>query len=231
MTLMLGDPAPNFTADTTQGWINFHDWLGDSWGILFSHPADFTPVCTTEFAAMARLQPKFEMRSVKVIGLSTDDLQSHHEWVKDIERTLNVRITFPIIADPDRIIADLYRMSYTVVFEGERGSQAVRSVFMIGPDKRVKLILTYPDSTGRNFKEILRVVDSLQLTERCGVATPADWNSGEDCLIPPDVSTDEAARRFPAGCVEIRPYLRYTPQPNPRAITSMPRDLIGGRTR
>ena len=217
MSLMLGDLAPDFTAETTHGRIRFHDWLGDCWGILFSHPADFTPVCTTEFGAMSRLKPAFDKRGVKIIGLSTNDLETHHQWIKDIEETQRTSVLFPIIADADRNVSDLYRMLYSVMREGAGESRAVRSVFIIGPDKSIRLTLTYPDSTGRNFQEILRVVDSLQLADRCGVATPADWRQGDDCLIPEEVPAHEVARRYPLGSVEIKPYLRYTPEPDRRA--------------
>ncbi|MBQ0735899.1 peroxiredoxin [Aquimarina celericrescens] len=208
--LRLGDEAPNFTAQTTEGEINFHDWLGDSWGILFSHPADYTPVCTTELGTVAKYTDEFNKRNVKVTALSVDGLESHHGWIKDINETQSTTVNFPIIADEDRKVSELYDMIHP-----KADSQlTVRSVFVIGPDKKIKLTLTYPASTGRNFDELLRVIDSLQLTAYHKVATPANWNQGEDCVIVPSVTTEEIADLFPKGHKEIKPYLRMTPQPN-----------------
>jgi thioredoxin-dependent peroxiredoxin len=210
MSLRLGDIAPDFTAETTQGTINFHEWLGNSWGMLFSHPADFTPVCTTELGKTALLKDDFAKRGVKVIAVSVDDLASHGKWVPDIEEVNGVTVNFPIIADADRNVADLYDMIHPNASE----KATVRSVFIIGPDKKIKLTLTYPASTGRNFTELLRVIDSLQLTANYQVATPADWKDGEDTIIVPAVSTEDAITKFPKGVRVVKPYLRYTPQPN-----------------
>jgi thioredoxin-dependent peroxiredoxin len=210
MSLRLGDIAPNFTAETTQGTINFHEWLGDSWGMLFSHPADFTPVCTTELGKTALLKDDFAKRGVKVAAVSVDDLASHGRWVPDIEEVNGVTVNFPIIADADKNVATLYDMIHPNASE----KATVRSVFIIGPDKKIKLTLTYPASTGRNFTEILRVIDSLQLTANYQVATPADWKDGEDTIIVPAVSTEDAITKFPKGVRIVKPYLRYTPQPN-----------------
>jgi alkyl hydroperoxide reductase subunit AhpC len=210
MSLRLGDIAPDFTAETTQGTINFHEWLGDSWGMLFSHPADFTPVCTTELGKTALLKDDFAKRGVKVIAVSVDDLASHSKWVPDIEEVNDVKVNFPIIADADRNVATLYDMIHPNASE----KATVRSVFIIGPDKKVKLTLTYPASTGRNFTELLRVIDSLQLTSNYQVATPADWIEGEDTIVIPAVSTEDAILKFPKGVRVVKPYLRYTPQPN-----------------
>jgi alkyl hydroperoxide reductase subunit AhpC len=210
MAIRLGEIAPDFTAETTMGEINFHEWLGDSWGLLFSHPADFTPVCTTELGRTAALSGEFEKRNVKAIALSVDPLDSHNSWIKDIEETQNVTMNFPIIADADRKVAELYDM----IHPEEDAKFTVRSVFIIGPNKKVRLTLTYPPATGRNFLEILRVIDSLQLTEYHKVATPADWKDGEDCVIVPAVSNEEAKEKFPKGFTEVKPYLRMTPQPN-----------------
>jgi alkyl hydroperoxide reductase subunit AhpC len=210
MSLRLGDIAPDFTAETTQGTINFHEWLGDSWGMLFSHPADFTPVCTTELGKTALLKDDFAKRGVKVIAVSVDDLASHSKWVPDIEEVNGVKVNFPIIADADRNVATLYDMIHPNASE----KSTVRSVFIIGPDKKVKLTLTYPASTGRNFTELLRVIDSLQLTSNYQVATPADWIEGEDTIVIPSVSTEDAIKKFPKGVRVVKPYLRYTPQPN-----------------
>lgn len=208
-TLRLGDIAPDFNADTTDGRINFHQWLGNGWGVLFSHPADFTPVCTTELGATARLKPEFAKRGVKVAALSVDPLPSHFDWVKDIEETQGVDVRFPIIADADRAVA----LAYDMIHPNASEKATVRSLFVIGPDKKVKLIITYPASTGRNFQEILRVIDSLQLTAEHSVATPADWKAGEDVVITPAVSDADAEVRFKAGIRRVKPYLRYTPQP------------------
>ena len=210
MALRLGDDAPNFTVDTTEGTINFHEWLNGSWGILFSHPKDFTPVCTTELGTVAKMKPEFDKRNVKVIGVSVDPLDSHEGWVKDINETQNTTVNFPVIADPDRKVADQYDM----IHPNADNTLTVRSVFVVGPDKKVKLTLTYPASTGRNFDEILRVVDSLQLTADYSVATPANWNDGEDCIISPAVTDEEVPAKFPKGHTTVKPYLRYTPQPN-----------------
>jgi alkyl hydroperoxide reductase subunit AhpC len=210
MSIRLGDIAPDFSAETTKGKINFHEWLGDSWGMLFSHPADFTPVCTTELGKTALLKGEFEKKGVKVIAVYVDDLASHKKWITDIEEINHVEMNFPIIADPDKIVAELYDMIHPNASE----KATVRSVFIIGPDKKVKLTLTYPASTGRNFQELLRVIDSLQLTAQYSVATPADWKDGDDAIVVPSISTADAILKFPKGITEIRPYLRYTPQPN-----------------
>ena len=206
MAIRLGDTAPDFTAATTAGTINFHEWLGDSWGLLFSHPADFTPVCTTELGRTASLKSEFDKRDVKAIALSVDPLESHNAWVGDIEETQGTAVNFPIIADEDRKVAELYDM----IHPNASQKATVRSVFVIAPDKTVKLTLTYPPSTGRNFQEILRVIDSLQLTASKRLATPADWNPGDDAIISPGVSDEEARDIFP-GYVTIKPYLRTTP--------------------
>lgn len=210
MALRLGDEAPNFTAQTTQGEINFHEYLGDGWGVLFSHPKDYTPVCTTELGYTAKLKPEFDKRNVKVIGLSVDPLESHEGWAKDIEETQGAAVNFPMIADPDRKVADLYDM----IHPNASDTATVRSVFVIGPDKKVKLMITYPASTGRNFDEILRVIDSLQLTANYSVATPVNWKDGDDCIIVPAVTDEQAKEKFPAGWKTVKPYLRITPQPN-----------------
>lgn len=210
MSLRLGDEAPDFTAETTAGTIHFHEWLGNSWGVLFSHPADFTPVCTTELGYTAKLKDEFAKRNVKVLALSVDGIESHHEWVKDIEETQHVSLNFPIIADPDKKVATLYDMMHPNASE----KFTVRSVFVIGPDKKIKLTITYPASTGRNFDEILRVIDSLQLTANYSVATPVNWKEGEDVVIAPAVSDADAEVKFPKGFKKIKPYLRMTPQPN-----------------
>lgn len=210
MALRLGDIAPDFTAETTEGTIHFHEWLGNSWGLIFSHPADFTPVCTTELGRTAQLKDEFEKRGVKVIAVSVDPLESHTEWVKDINETQNTTVDFPLIADHDRKVAELYDMIHPNASE----KATVRSVFIIGPDKKIKLTLTYPASTGRNFFEILRVIDSLQLTANYQVATPADWQEGQDVIVVPAVSTEDAVKKFPKGVNIVKPYLRTTPQPN-----------------
>ena len=210
MSLRLGDIAPNFTAATTAGEIDFYEYLGDSWGILFSHPADYTPVCTTELGRTALLQEEFASRNTKVLAVSVDPLDSHVEWVKDINETQHVNVQFPIIADPNREVATLYDMIHPNASE----KTTVRSLFIIGPDKKVKLIITYPASTGRNFAEVLRVLESLQLTAQYSVATPANWEHGEDVIVVPAVSTEDAIKKFPKGVTVIKPYLRYTPQPN-----------------
>ncbi|MEE9269928.1 MAG: peroxiredoxin [Candidatus Krumholzibacteria bacterium] len=210
MSLRLGDEAPDFTAETTEGSINFHEWLGSSWGILFSHPKDFTPVCTTELGTVAKTKGEYEKRDVKIIAISVDPLDSHKSWINDINETQNTTMNFPVIADPDRKVSQLYDMLDLTMED----SQTVRSVFVVGPDKKIKLTLTYPASTGRNFDEILRVIDSLQLTATHQVATPANWKNGEDCIIIPAVTNEEIPAKFPKGHTEIKPYLRYTPQPN-----------------
>jgi alkyl hydroperoxide reductase subunit AhpC len=210
MAIQLGDEAPDFTAETTEGTVHFHEWLGDGWGILFSHPKDFTPVCTTELGAVAKLKPEFDKRNTKVIGVSVDPLDSHNGWISDINETQNTTVNFPLIADPDRTVADLYGM----IHPNASDTMTVRSVFIIGPDKKVKLSLTYPASTGRNFQEILRALDSLQLTAGYQVSTPADWQDGEDVIIAPAIPDDQAKEQFPKGFVTVRPYLRLTPQPN-----------------
>ena len=210
MAVRLGDEAPDFTADTTERKISFHEWIGDGWAILFSHPADFTPVCTTELGTVAKLKPEFDKRNVKAIGLSVDPLDSHKSWISDINETQATTVNFPIVADPDREIANLYDM----IHPNALNNLTVRSVFIIGADKKVKLSLTYPASTGRNFDEILRVIDSLQLTADHKVATPANWQDGDDCIVVPAVSDDEAKELFPKGFKAIKPYLRVTPQPN-----------------
>ncbi|HEY0977494.1 MAG TPA: peroxiredoxin [Flavobacteriales bacterium] len=209
-TLRLGDIAPDFTAESTAGIIHFHHWLGNSWGVLFSHPADFTPVCTTELGATAKLKEEFAKRGVKVLAVSVDPLSSHLEWVKDIEETQNTTVDFPILADPERKVAVAYDMIHPAASE----KATVRSLFIIGPDKKIKLIITYPASTGRNFTEVLRVIDSLQLTADHSVATPADWKYGEDVVIVPAVSDAEATVKFKAGFRAVKPYLRLTPQPD-----------------
>ena len=210
MSLRLGDTAPNFQAQTSEGEIDFYDYLGDGWGILFSHPADFTPVCTTELGRVASLRPEFERRNVKVLALSVDPLDSHHEWIKDINETQNTTVDYPIVADEDRTVAELYDM----IHPNADSKHTVRSVFVIGPDKKVKLTLTYPPSTGRNFNELLRVIDSLQLTAYHSVATPADWEHGQDVVISPSISDEDANTKFPKGYERVRPYLRLTPQPD-----------------
>lgn len=209
-TLRLGDIAPDFIAESTEGKISFHEWLGTSWGILFSHPADYTPVCTTELGTTAKLKNAFEKRHVKVVALSVDSLESHKGWIQDINETQKVIVNFPIIADPDKKVALLYDMIHPNASE----NFTVRSLFIIGPDKKIKLIITYPASTGRNFDEILRVIDSLQLTANYSVATPANWKNGEKVVIVPAVSDVEAEKKFPKGFQRIKPYLRLTPQPD-----------------
>lgn len=210
MAIRLGDEAPDFTAETTEGAINFHEWIGDSWCILFSHPADFTPVCTTELGYMSKIKDDFAKRGVKVLAISVDPLDSHKEWINDINETQNTTVDYPLIADPDKKVAVLYDMIHPNASE----KLTVRSVFVIGPDKKVKLTLTYPASTGRNFNELLRVVDSLQLTANHQVATPVNWNDGDDCIVVPALSDEEAEKKFPKGFERVKPYLRVTPQPN-----------------
>lgn len=209
MGIRLGDIAPDFTAETTEGTIRFHEFIGDGWVVLFSHPKDFTPVCTTELGYMARIKPEFDKRGVKIIGLSVDPLGSHREWSNDIEETQGTAPNYPLIADPDRKVADLYDMIHPNALE----TLTVRSVFVIGPDKKVKLTLTYPASTGRNFDEILRAIDSLQLTSKHSVATPVNWKQGDDCIIVPALSDEDAKKKFPGGWKALKPYLRLVPQP------------------
>lgn len=210
MNLKLGDLAPNFKAKTSQGEISFYDYLGDSWAVLFSHPADYTPVCTTELGKTASLKNEFDKRNVKVIALSVDSVESHKGWINDINETQNVEVNFPIIADENREIAEMYGMMHPKASE----TFTVRSLFIIGPDKKIKLMITYPASTGRNFQEILRVIDSLQLTANYSVATPADWKEGEDVVVIPAIKTADIPAKFPKGFKEIKPYLRMTPQPD-----------------
>ncbi|MEO8822170.1 MAG: peroxiredoxin [Ginsengibacter sp.] len=210
MSLQLGDAAPDFTAETTAGKINLYDYLGDGWGILFSHPADFTPVCTTELGKTALLQKEFEKRNTKVLAVSVDPLDSHIGWTKDINETQNCNVEFPIIADQDKTVANLYGM----IHPNASTTATVRSLFIIGPDKKIKLIILYPASTGRNFNEVLRVLESLQLTSDYSVSTPADWEVGEDVIISNAISNEDAKTKFPKGVREVKPYMRYTPQPN-----------------
>ena len=210
MSLRLGDIAPNFQAKTTAGTIDFHEYLGNGWGVLFSHPADFTPICTTELGKTALLKLEFERRNVKVLALSVDGLDKHNSWINDINETQHTTVDFPIIADEDKTVANLYDMIHPNASE----TFTVRSLFIIGPDKKVKLFITYPASTGRNFHEVLRVIDSLQLTANYSVATPADWKEGEDVIVVPAVTTEAAIAKFPKGVKIVKPYLRYTPQPN-----------------
>lgn len=210
MSLRLGDTAPNFQAKTSVGDIDFYDFIDGKWAVLYSHPSDFTPVCTTELGRTAKLKDEFERRNVKVLALSVDSVPEHLEWIKDINETQNTEVNFPIIADEDRKVAELYDM----IHPNASATATVRSVFVIGPDKKVKLTLTYPASTGRNFQEILRVIDSLQLTDEYQVATPADWEDGQDVIVVPAIKTEDIAGKFPKGYTEIKPYLRTTPQPN-----------------
>jgi thioredoxin-dependent peroxiredoxin len=210
MAIRLGDEAPDFTADTTDGSISFHEWLGDSWGILFSHPKDFTPVCTTELGYVAKLKPEWDKRNVKVIGLSVDSSENHDKWSADIEETQGTKVNFPLISDPDKKVSDLYDM----IHPNASDTVTVRTVFVVGPDKKVKATLTYPQSAGRNFDEILRLVDSLQLSAGYSVSTPVNWKDGEDVIIVPAVSDEDAKAKFPKGWKALKPYLRLTPQPN-----------------
>ena len=210
MAIRLGDTAPNFQAQTTDGALDFYEYLGDGWGVLFSHPADFTPVCTTELGRVANLKGEFEKRNTKVLALSVDPLKDHYEWIKDINDTQNTEVNYPLVADEDRKVAELYDMIHPESDE----KATVRSVFIIGPDKKVKLTITYPPSTGRNFHEILRVLDSLQLTAYHSVATPADWEHGEDVVVSPSIAEEDIPAKFPKGYTKIREYLRITPQPN-----------------
>lgn len=210
MSLRLGDTAPNFKAQTSKGDIDFYEYLGDSWAVLFSHPADYTPVCTTELGRTASLNAEFEKRNVKVLALSVDPVDSHHGWIEDINETQGVEVNFPIIADENRVVAELYDM----IHPNASLTATVRSLFIISPEKQIKLIITYPASTGRNFVEILRVIDSLQLTANYSVATPADWKEGEDVVVTPAIKTEDIRARFPKGHRIVKPYLRFTPQPN-----------------
>ncbi|MBN7811927.1 peroxiredoxin [Algoriphagus sp. H41] len=210
MALRLGDTAPDFSAETTEGTIHFHEYLGDGWGVLFSHPADYTPVCTTELGAVAKLRDEFTKRNTKVIALSVDGLDSHKSWIGDINETQNTVVNFPIIADQDRKVSELYDM----IHPNSNENFTVRSVFVIGPDKKIKLIITYPASTGRNFDELLRVIDSLQLTANYSVATPANWKHGDDVVVAPAIKTEDIPAKFPKGHKVVKPYLRMTPQPN-----------------
>jgi alkyl hydroperoxide reductase subunit AhpC len=210
MQLRLGDTVPDFSQASTDGDINFYEWAGDSWVILFSHPKDFTPVCTTELGEVAKLKPEFDKRNVKAIALSVDDVDSHNSWVGDIEETQGTALNYPILADPDKKVSDLYDM----IHPNANAMVTVRSVFIIDPNKKLRLSITYPPSTGRNFDEILRVIDSLQLTDNYSVATPANWVDGGDCVVVPTISTEDAKVKFPKGVTEIKPYLRMTPQPN-----------------
>ncbi len=210
MSLRLGDEVPDFTQESTQGSISFHDWMGDGWAVLFSHPADFTPVCTTELGMLASLKPEFDKRNVKVIGLSVDPVDSHEKWSKDIAETQGTELNFPLLADADRKVAELYYM----IHPGAEATATVRSVFVIDPNKKLRLTLTYPAPTGRNFDELLRVIDSLQLTDNEKVATPANWKDGDDVVILPTISNEDADKLFPKGYKELKPYLRMTPQPN-----------------
>lgn len=227
MSLRLGDKAPDFDAQTSEGKINFYNYLGESWGILFSHPADYTPVCTTELGTAAKYKDEFEKRNVKVLALSVDGLESHKGWIEDINETQNTEVNFPIIADEDRKIADLYDM----IHPNADNTLTVRSVYIIAPDKSIKLMITYPASTGRNFDELLRVIDSLQLTAYRKVATPANWRQGDDVVISPAVSNEEAKELFPKGFKEVKPYLRMTPQPeNDEGKTSSRTGSTGNRS-
>jgi alkyl hydroperoxide reductase subunit AhpC len=210
MALRLGDTVPNFTQASSDGTIDFYSWAGDSWVVLFSHPADYTPVCTTELGQVAKLKPEFDKRNVKVIALSVDDETSHKGWIGDINETQSCSVNYPILADPDRKVSDLYDM----IHPNANNTLTVRSVFIIDPNKKLRLTFTYPASTGRNFEEILRVIDSLQLTDNYSVATPANWSDGGDCVVVPSIPTDEARQKFPKGVTEVKPYLRMTPQPN-----------------
>ncbi len=210
MALRLGDTVPNFTQDSSEGTINFYDWAGDSWVVLFSHPADYTPVCTTELGQVAKLKPEFDKRNVKTIALSVDSAESHQGWIGDINETQSCAVNYPILADPDRKVSDLYDM----IHPNSLNNLTIRSVFIIDNNKKLRLTFTYPASTGRNFDEILRVIDSLQLTDNYSVATPANWVDGGDCVVVPSIPTEEAKQKFPKGLTEVKPYLRMTPQPN-----------------
>jgi len=210
MSIKLGDTAPDFNAETSLGDLNFYEYLGDSWGILFSHPADYTPVCTTELGYTSKLSAEFEKRGTKVMALSVDGVEDHQNWIRDINETQNTEVQFPIIADKDRKVSELYDF----IHPNASATATVRSLLIIDPDKKVRLIITYPASTGRNFNEILRVLDALQLADSYKIATPANWENGDDVIVPPAISTEDAREIFPKGVTEIKPYLRYTPQPN-----------------
>ncbi|HEY9621163.1 MAG TPA: peroxiredoxin [Crinalium sp.] len=210
MALQLGDTVPNFTQASSEGDINFYDWAGDSWVVLFSHPADYTPVCTTELGEVARLKPEFDKRNAKVIALSVDDADSHQGWISDINETQNTTVNYPILADADKKVSELYDM----IHPNANAKVTVRTVFVIDPSKKLRLTITYPPSTGRNFEEILRVIDSLQLTDNYSVATPVNWKDGDDVVVVPSIPTEEAKQKFPKGLTEVKPYLRMTPQPN-----------------
>lgn len=210
MALRLGDIAPNFKVETTEGSLDFHEYLGDSWGVLFSHPADYTPVCTTELGTVAKYKPQFDSRNVKVLALSVDSIEDHKGWIQDINETQGTEVNFPIIADSDKTVSNLYDMIHPNALD----NMTIRSVFVIGADKKIKLMITYPASTGRNFDELLRVIDSLQLTANYSVATPANWKHGEDCVVAPAIKTEDIPAKFPKGFKEVKPYLRMTPQPN-----------------
>ncbi|QDZ40165.1 peroxiredoxin [Euhalothece natronophila Z-M001] len=210
MTLQLGDQVPDFKQKSSMGDISFYEWAGDSWVVLFSHPADYTPVCTTELGEVARLKPEFDKRNVKVLALSVDDADSHNGWINDINETQNTQVNYPILADSDRKVSDLYGM----IHPNSNNNLTVRSVFIIDPQKKLRLTLTYPASTGRNFPELLRVIDSLQLTDNHQVATPVNWKEGDDVVVVPSISTEEAKKKFPKGVTEVKPYLRMTPQPD-----------------
>jgi thioredoxin-dependent peroxiredoxin len=212
MSLQLGDTVPDFTQDSSAGIIHFHEWIGDQWAVLFSHPADYTPVCTTELGTVAKLKPEFDKRNVKCIALSVDDANSHNGWIGDINETQSTTVNFPILADADKKVSELYGMIHPNSSTGN--TLTVRSVFVIDPNKKLRLSITYPASTGRNFDELLRVIDSLQLTDHYSVATPANWTDGGDCVVVPSIPTEEARQKFPKGVTEIKPYLRMTPQPN-----------------
>ena len=210
MVLQLGDTVPNFTQSSSEGEIDFHSWMGDSWAVLFSHPADYTPVCTTELGEVAKLKPEFDKRNVKVIALSVDDADSHKGWIGDVNETQNTTVNYPILADVDKKVSDLYGM----IHPNANAKVTVRTVFVIDPNKKLRLTITYPPSTGRNFEEILRVIDSLQLTDKYSVATPVNWKDGDDVVVAPTIPTEEAKQKFPKGVTEIKPYLRMTPQPD-----------------
>ncbi|MGD1940836.1 MAG: peroxiredoxin [Leptolyngbyaceae cyanobacterium] len=210
MTLQLGDTAPNFTQQTSEGEINFYDWAGDNWVVFFSHPADYTPVCTTELGEVAKLKGEFEKRNAKVIALSVDGTESHKGWISDIDETQGTVVNYPIVADEDKKVSDLYGM----IHPNANAKVTVRTVFVIDPNRKLRLTITYPPSTGRNFQEILRVLDSLQLTDNYSVATPVNWKDGEDVVVSPTIPTEEAKKKFPKGVTEVKPYLRMTPQPN-----------------
>ena len=210
MTLQLGDTAPNFTQQTSEGEINFYDWAGDNWVVFFSHPADYTPVCTTELGEVAKLKGEFEKRNAKVIALSVDGAESHKGWISDIDETQSTVVNYPIVADEDKKVSDLYGM----IHPNANAKVTVRTVFVIDPNRKLRLTITYPPSTGRNFQEILRVLDSLQLTDNYSVATPVNWKDGEDVVVSPTIPTEEAKKKFPKGVTEVKPYLRMTPQPN-----------------